>query len=113
MRVLAFQASRGKKSTAKTAKAPAKPPAGTAGGAAGGMSSTVDGPAAPSAAAESATAAPDPKGKKGRSKGDCLYYRVKCKDNGVGMPHDKVSYTTEQIRLKGGWVWSSVPSTLP
>lgn len=31
------------------------------------------------------------KEKKGRSKGDSLYYRVKCRDNGVGMPHAKVT----------------------
>lgn len=29
------------------------------------------------------------KDKKGRPKSETLYYRVKCRDNGVGMPHDK------------------------
>lgn len=33
---------------------------------------------------------PDANDKKGKGKGETLYYRVKCKDNGVGMPHDKV-----------------------
>ena len=28
--------------------------------------------------------------KKAKGKGETLYYRVKCKDNGVGMPHAKV-----------------------
>lgn len=32
------------------------------------------------------------KDKKGRSKGDTLYYRVKCRDNGVGMPHEKARH---------------------
>lgn len=62
------------------------------GGAEGSLADSgtiTDDPLASSAAAAAAVA-PDTKEKKGRSKGDCLYYRVKCKDNGVGMPHDKV-----------------------
>ena len=54
------------------------------------MSNATEDTEASSAAAEGAAAVADLKGKKGRSKGDSLYYRVKCKDNGVGMPHDKV-----------------------
>ena len=78
--------------TAKTSKAAPKKPAATADGASADMDNTAGDPEASSAAAaaESAAAAADLKGKKGRSKGDSLYYRVKCKDNGVGMPHDKV-----------------------
>lgn len=86
---VAFQTSGGKKSTAKTSKAAPKPSA-AVDGASAHMTNTTHDPEASSAAAESVAAAADLKGKKGRSKGDSLYYRVKCKDNGVGMPHDKV-----------------------
>lgn len=79
------QVSGGKKSTSKAAKALPKPAIAEEG--------SADDPQEPSAAAEATATVVDPKGKKdkqGRSKGDSLYYRVKCKDNGVGMPHDKV-----------------------
>lgn len=99
----AFQASGGKRSTAKTAKATPKPAATPADkGDSADTSTAADGPEASTIAAESAGAAADLKGKKGRSKGDSLYYRVKCKDNGVGMPHDKVRYiqpTSPNVRL--------------
>lgn len=91
----AFQASGGKKSTAKTSKAAAKPPAARADGVSADMSmnnAAGNTEASSAAAAENAAAAAGLKGKKGRSKGDSLYYRVKCKDNGVGMPHDKVRH---------------------
>ena len=87
------QSSGGKKSTGKAAKAAPKPTAATD-GAPVDANNTTDDPLASTASAggpdAGPDAVPDPKGKKGRSKGDSLYYRVKCKDNGVGMPHDKV-----------------------
>ncbi|CAN0383486.1 unnamed protein product, partial [Hapterophycus canaliculatus] len=72
----------------------------------------------------------DPKEKKGRSKGDSLYYRVKCRDNGVGMPHDKIpdmlgvvlsssKYGVRQARGKYGMgaklalIWSKKSTGLP
>lgn len=81
MNVCYTQTSGRKKSTSKAAKA-AKPSAAVEGAVADPATTTGD-PLTSSAAA-------DNKEKKGRSKGECLYYRVKCKDNGVGMPHDKV-----------------------
>lgn len=77
-------------------------------------SNTADDPEASSAAAESAVTAGDLKGKKGRSKGkgDSLYYRVKCKDNGVGMPHDKVGRPREVRPVKGRVTWSSATEAL-
>lgn len=89
-----FQTSGGKKSTAsKTAKPAPKAAAGlpTTEGTPP-VDETADGLASkPSTVAtDEAAAAPEPKEKKGRTKGDCLYYRVKCRDNGVGMPHEKV-----------------------
>lgn len=86
-----LQSSGGKKSTGgKTAKPASKPPATEDKTPADDES--VDGSAAkPSAVgADEAAVAPEPKEKKVRSKGDSLYYRVKCRDNGVGMPHEKV-----------------------
>lgn len=89
-RVLArcVQASGGKKSSSKSGKAAPKPAAiqGTSADAGKASDDTL----ASTTATGGAAAVPDAKEKKGRSKGDSLYYRVKCKDNGVGMPHDKV-----------------------
>lgn len=45
-----------------------------------------------SGSADTDAVGPASRDKKGRAKGDSLYYRVKCRDNGVGMPHDKVLY---------------------
>lgn len=86
MNVCYTQASGRKKSTSK---AKATKPSGAAEGALADPTTTKGDPLASSGAA-AGNADPDTKEKKGRSKGDCLYYRVKCKDNGVGMPHDKV-----------------------
>lgn len=56
------------------------------------------------AAASGVAAVPDAKEKKGRGKGDSLYYRVKCRDNGVGMPHDKASRNAAGTRITYGWI---------
>eukprot|EP00752_Nemacystus_decipiens_P009889 g8822.t1 len=121
-----FQSSGGKKSTVKTSKAAPKPPAATPDGASADVSNPAEDPEGSSAAA----AAADIKGKKGRSKGDSLYYRVKCKDNGVGMPHDKIpdmlgvvlsssKYGVRQARGKYGMgakmalIWSKKSTGLP
>ncbi len=107
-RVCRAQSSGGKKSTSKTTKAAPKPAA-AADGASADANNTTDDPLTSSASAvgvnASFDAVPDPKEKKGRSKGDCLYYRVKCKDNGVGMPHDKVGSPHVRL-LKGSLDWS-------
>ena len=93
---LIWQTSGGKKSTAgKTVKQTPKAAA------AAGLSATVGTPAGDEAddglasktsavATDQDAAATETKEKKGRTKGDSLYYRVKCRDNGVGMPHEKV-----------------------
>lgn len=89
-----FQTSGGKKSTAgKTAKPTPKAAAGlpTTEGTSAGDETAIGLASKPSAVAtDQAAAAPEPIEKKGRTKGDSLYYRVKCRDNGVGMPHEKV-----------------------
>ncbi|CAM9660593.1 unnamed protein product, partial [Ectocarpus sp. 13 AM-2016] len=125
-----FKASGGKKSTSKAAKALPKPAVAEEG--------SADDPQEPSAAAGATAANVDPKEKKakndkrGRSKGDShsLYYRVKCKDNGVGMPHDKIpdmlgvvlsssKYGVRQARGKYGMgakmalIWSKKSTGLP
>ncbi|CAM9156515.1 unnamed protein product [Ectocarpus sp. 6 AP-2014] len=125
-----FKASGGKKSTSKAAKALPKPAVAEEG--------SADDPQEPSAAAGATAADLDPKekkaknDKKGRSKGDShsLYYRVKCKDNGVGMPHDKIpdmlgvvlsssKYGVRQARGKYGMgakmalIWSKKSTGLP
>lgn len=103
-RVCRAQSSGGKKSTAKTAKAAPKPAA-PAGEASADANNSTNDPITSSASAvgtdASSDAIPDPREKKGRSKGDCLYYRVKCKDNGVGMPHDKVGLRLSKDRWSG------------
>ncbi|CAN0173855.1 unnamed protein product, partial [Ectocarpus sp. 12 AP-2014] len=125
-----FKASGGKKSTSKAAKALPKPAVAEEG--------SADDPQQPSAAAGATATDLDPKekkaknDKKGRSKGDShsLYYRVKCKDNGVGMPHDKIpdmlgvvlsssKYGVRQARGKYGMgakmalIWSKKSTGLP
>ncbi|CBJ26118.1 DNA topoisomerase VI subunit B-like protein Topoisomerase 6 subunit B [Ectocarpus siliculosus] len=125
-----FKASGGKKSTSKATKALPKPAVAEEG--------SADDPQEPSAAAGATAADLDPKekkaknDKKGRSKGDShsLYYRVKCKDNGVGMPHDKIpdmlgvvlsssKYGVRQARGKYGMgakmalIWSKKSTGLP
>eukprot|EP00904_Undaria_pinnatifida_P002598 jgi/Undpi1/12339/HiC_scaffold_5.g02015.m1 len=126
-----FKTSGGKKSTGgKTAKPASKPPATEDKTPADDES--VDGSAAkPSAVgADEAAVAPEPKEKKVRSKGDSLYYRVKCRDNGVGMPHEKIpdmlgvvlsssKYGVRQARGKYGMgakmalIWSKKSTGLP
>ncbi|CAM9108711.1 unnamed protein product, partial [Ectocarpus fasciculatus] len=124
-----FKASGGKKSTSKAAKALPKP-------AVVAQEGSADDPQEPSAAAGATATILDPKDpkepkdKKGRSKGDSLYYRVKCKDNGVGMPHDKIpdmlgvvlsssKYGVRQARGKYGMgakmalIWSKKSTGLP
>lgn len=61
-------------------------------------------------ATDQAAAAPEAKEKKGRTKGDCLYYRVKCRDNGVGMPHEKVGgrWKEDGERWTGNGEWCRV-----
>lgn len=91
--VCCMQASGGKKSSTKSGKAAPKPVA--AEGAPADAAQDPDDPLASSTATGRTAAVPDPKEKKGRSKGESLYYRVKCKDNGVGMPHDKVCRSSQ------------------
>ncbi|CAM9687130.1 unnamed protein product, partial [Pylaiella littoralis] len=126
-----FTASGRKKSTSKAAKAASTPSAAIEGASADSAITTDDLlPSSATTAGSAAAAVPDTKEKKGRSKGDCLYYRVKCKDNGVGMPHDKIpdmlgvvlsssKYGVRQARGKYGMgakmalIWSKKSTGLP
>lgn len=87
---MGIQASAGKRSSAKSSKGVGVPnETGTSKVGQGGQPSS-GGASAPTTGDDN-PGAPASKEKKTRPKSETLYYRVTCKDNGLGMPHDKAS----------------------
>lgn len=105
------QASAGKRSSAKSSKGVGVPnETGTSKVGQDGQPSS-DGASAP-ATGDDNSGAPASKDKKTRPKSETLYYRVTCKDNGVGMPHDKASidmmkrFMEESTQADGAYISS-------